>query len=246
MESGENALLFEGMVCLRALIAAGKRKIEKVYYSESRKEKNGKEYAYLRHREEEGLFHLELCDKEVVDAIAPSRTHGGVVALCGERRFPALPRDPGAKCFWVMTEGIEDPYNFGYALRSIYAAGADGVVLTSGWRAGADGTVCRSSAGASERMEICLGPAEDSVKFFAERGARIVCADWQNSVPVYDADLKKPLLLVVGGEKRGITRAVLEKSDAIVRLEYGREFDAALSAASAASILAFEVFRQNR
>ena len=32
--------------------------------------------------------------------------------------------------FYVMIEGIEDPYNFGYALRSLYAAGADGVILS--------------------------------------------------------------------------------------------------------------------
>ncbi|MBQ7646425.1 MAG: RNA methyltransferase, partial [Clostridia bacterium] len=56
----------------------------------------------------------------------------------------------------------------------------------------------------------------------------------------------RPLLLVIGGEKRGITRSVLDQSDAIVRIEYGREFDQSLSASSASSILAFEVFRQNR
>ena len=67
-----------------------------------------------------------------------------------------------------------------------------------------------------------------------------------NSVSVYESDLKKPLLLIVGGEKRGITRELLDRCDQIVRLDYGRDFDAALSAASAATVLAFEVLRQNR
>ncbi|MBQ9468395.1 MAG: RNA methyltransferase [Clostridia bacterium] len=242
----ENALVFEGMVSLRALIAGRKRKIEKVLYAESRKEKNVKEYAFLRHRAEEGLFELVLCPKEEIDGIAPSRTHGGVIALCKERVYPSLPGKLPENGFYVMTEGIEDPFNFGYALRSLYAAGADGVILASGVRTGADGTVCRSSAGASERMEICLSKPEDAVSFFRSQGYKIVCADLPDSVPVYDADLKKPLLLIVGGEKRGISRPVLDACDATVRLEYGREFDAALSAASAASILAFEVYRQNR
>ena len=39
---------------------------------------------------------------------------------------------------------------------------------------------------------------------------------------------------------------LLDSADAIVRLDYGREFPAALSTASASTILAFEVFRQNR
>ena len=55
---------------------------------------------------------------------------GGVIALCGERTLPpptfdTLPRNG----FLCMIEGIEDPYNFGYALRSLYAAGVDGVLL---------------------------------------------------------------------------------------------------------------------
>ena len=95
-------------------------------------------------------------------------------------------------------------------------------------------------------MPLYLMDPEKAVTLFKKEGFRIVSADLPNSLPVYDADLQKPLLLVVGGERRGITKGVLEKSDAIVRLDYGRPFDAALSAASAASILAFEVFRQNR
>ena len=51
--------------------------------------------------------------------------------------------------------------------------------------------------------------------------------------------------MIVGGEKRGIRASVLKQADAIVRIDYGRDFPAALSAASAATIIAYEVFRQN-
>ena len=52
--------------------------------------------------------------------------------------------------------------------------------------------------------------------------------------------------LVVGGEKRGISRQLLEASDGIVRVDYGREFRGSLSASAACAVLAFEIFRQNR
>ena len=244
--------LFCGMVSLRALIdgARGekpKRKIERVLYSAERREKYPKEYAYLTHRAEEGLFELTIAEKAQIDALTGSGTHGGIAAFCGQRTYPALrAEDLAGKGFFVMTEGVEDPYNFGYMLRSLYAAGVEGVVLVGGVRTGADGIVCRSSAGASERMEIYLDKSEKVLPLFKEAGYKIVCADMPDSVPVYDADLKKPLLLVVGGERRGITRQVLAQSDAIVRLCYGRDFGEALSAASAAAVLAFEVLRQNR
>ena len=63
---------------------------------------------------------------------------------------------------------------------------------------------------------------------------------------MYESDLTLPIFLIIGGEKRGISKPVLEKADAIVRIDYGRDFPAALSVASAAAILGFEVYRQNR
>ena len=247
MEIQEGKTLFEGMVSLRALIACRRRKIYTVYYSETRREKYPKEYAYLCHRKEEGLFDLEICPKEEIDLMSNGKTHGGVLALCGDRAYTDICEgDIICNGFFVMTEGVEDPYNFGSALRSLYASGADGVILTSGIRSGADGIVCCSSAGASEQIPVYTGNAEKCAELFKEAGYKIICADLPDSVPVYDADLKRPLLLVIGGEKRGITRSVLQKSDAIVRIEYGREFGQSLTASSAASILAFEVFRQNR
>ena len=144
-----------------------------------------------------------------------------------------------------MIEGIEDPYNFGYALRSIYASGVDGIVLSERNWLSAAGVVCRSSAGASERADIYIADT-DFIELFKECGYKVVCADIKNSVSIYESNLKKPIFLIVGGEKRGISSSVLSKADEIIRIDYGRNFDAALSAASAATIIAFEVYKQNK
>ncbi len=95
-------------------------------------------------------------------------------------------------------------------------------------------------------MDIYIAEDENYIDIFKECGYKIVCADMEKSVPMYDADLKKPLLLIVGGEKRGISNSVLSKADSIVSIEYGKDFPAALSAASASTVLAFEIYRQNR
>jgi 23S rRNA (guanosine2251-2'-O)-methyltransferase len=144
-----------------------------------------------------------------------------------------------------MLEGIEDPYNFGYSLRSLYAAGVDGVILTPRNWMGAAGVVARASAGASERLPMAIGDAEHAARSMHEREYRVVCAGIRDSVSLYDSDMKRPLLLVIGGEKRGISRAVLDVADQVVRIDYGRDFRGSLSAASAATVLGFEVLRQN-
>lgn len=245
--------IMEGIVSVRAVVESGRdgtndRKIERLLYAESKVKTKAKELSWLRFLSSDLGFPLEIVPDEQIDALAVGNTHGGLLAYCSERSIPpladaVLPQNG----FFVMLEGIEDPYNFGYALRSLWAAGADGVILSPrNWMTAA-GVVCRASAGASERFPLHLSDSgADAADRFHAAGYKVVCADIENSVSMYDADLSRPVFLVVGGEKRGISRSVLEKADAVVRLDYGREFPGALSAASAASILGYEVFRQNR
>ena len=49
-----------------------------------------------------------------------------------------------------------------------------------------------------------------------------------------------------GSHEGGISAEMLSKADQIVRIDYGREFRGSLSAASAATVLGFEVLRQNK
>ena len=247
-----SSTVFEGMTSIRALIdnlkdnVENARKIEKILFSSSKVKSKEKDFWYLKKMSELFGFELETVSDEEINKITVGASHGGIVAICGERAYQKITNDKIIKDgFYVMIEGIEDPYNFGYALRSIYAAGADGIILSERNWLSAAGVVCRSSAGASERLNIFI-ENEDFINLFKENGYKIVCADIKNSVSVYDADLKKPILLIVGGEKRGISSSILKQADQIVRIDYGRRFDAALSAASASTILSFEVYKSNR
>lgn len=244
--------VFEGMTSIRAVLDNLKenkenaRKIEKILIDKQKLTSKAKEIGYLRKMSELYGFEIEFADEETINSYTVGASHGGIIAFCGEKSYKKVSSDNIVdNGFYVMIEGIEDPYNFGYALRSIYASGADGIILSERNWLSASGVVCRSSAGASERLDIYIA-TEDFIEIFKDKGYKIVCADIKNSVSVYDADLKKPILLIVGGEKRGISSAILKKADQIVRIDYGRRFDAALSAASASTILAFEVYKNNK
>lgn len=244
--------VFEGMTSIRALLdnlKEGKdnaRKIEEILFDKSKEKSKFKEINYLKKMAEIFGFNINGVDSATIDSYTVGSSHGGIIALCGERTYPKISSDKIAKNgFYVMIEGIEDPYNFGYALRSIYASGADGIILSERNWLSAAGVVCRSSAGASERLDVFIA-SDNFIDLFKDKGYQVVCADMKNSVSVYDADLKKPILLIVGGEKRGISSALLSQADQIVRIDYGRDFPAALSAASASTILAFEIYRNNK
>ena len=77
-------------------------------------------------------------------------------------------------------------------------------------------------------------------------GYKVICAGIRNSVSIYDADMKKPIFLIIGGEKRGISSSLISKSDEIVRIDYASNFKGSLSAASSAAIIGFEIMRQNK
>ncbi len=246
--------LFEGMTAISAVLdpaiaAHNDRRIVTVFVDKTRVDKKARELAYLRRRAEELGFGIELVRPDDLDALTSGTTHGGIVAACTDRTIPALSTVSDRikpRGFYVLLEGIEDPYNFGYTLRSLYAAGADGVILPPRNWMGVAGLVARASAGTSEKMPLCIAEPSEVAPVFHAHGYRVACAEIRDSVELYEADLRRPILLVIGGEKRGISRAVLDAADIRVRIGYGTDFRGSLSSAASAAVLGFEVLRQNR
>lgn len=248
--------LFEGMTSIRAVLRAQElgisdRIIKRILFDKKITKGHLKELHYLEKIAPQRGFTLMSLEHEEIESIAVGHSHGGILAECTDRTLPGLsasltdgyfPR----RGFFIMLDGIEDPYNFGYALRSIYAAGADGIILPRRNWLNAAGVVARASAGASELLPMFTADPDEAAFCMKNAGYKVVCADKPNSVGLYDAELEKPIFLIVGGEKRGIRASVLKQADIVVRIDYGRDFPAALSAASASTIIAYEVFRQNR
>lgn len=245
--------VFEGMTSISAVISSienksSDRRIVLILYNTEKKRSKYNELRYLSSKSEILGFELRGVSHSEIDEIANGKTHGGIIAIC-TKTSPAVLTAPDQIIddgFYILLDGVEDPFNFAYALRSVYAAGADGVIVPSYRFNNSQGLVCKGSAGTSELISIFESDITNAVDIFRSKGYKIACAGIRDSVSLYDADLKKPLLLIVGGEKRGISGAVLDSADSIVRIDYGRTFRGSLTASSAATILAFEVFRQNK
>ena len=249
-----DSVIFEGMTSIRACLAAynspfNDRRIRNIWFDKERSAAKAKELGYLRAMSHQYGFTLTETDEAFLNTVTVGNSHGGFVAECTDRSLPSLADAGDAlsdKGGYVMIEGLEDPYNFGYAIRSLYTCGADGIILSPRNWMSAAGVVCRSSAGASELLPLYVAEGTDAVEIFRGKGYKILCAGIRDSVSSFDCDMTKPVFLIVGGEKRGISRKLLDLADTIVRIDYGRDFAGSLSAASAASMLAYEVLRQNR
>ena len=161
--------IMEGMVSIRAVLSSGNgRKIEEILFDNAKAESKMKEISYLRHRGEELGFSVRGVDASEIDRLCIGNSHGGIIAVCSERPLPELTENDISGDFWVMLEGIEDPYNFGYCLRSLYAAGASGIIVPPRNWMSAAGVVCRASAGASELFRIFVAASAAAAKKKAE------------------------------------------------------------------------------
>ncbi len=247
-----DSVVFEGMTSIRAIITAtdnntNDRKINKILYDKDKIKKIAKNVGYLKAVSKLYNFEIFESSSEEIENYTLGNTHGGIIAFTTNRTIPSLSRNPDIKTngFYCMIEGIEDPYNFGYSLRSLYATGCDGIILPERNWMSAAGVVARSSAGASELFPIFKADALEAAEFFKNLGYSIVCADENTDNVLGKCDLKYPLLLIVGGEKRGISAALMNYADIKVKIEYKRDFKASLSAASATTMFAYEIMRQN-
>ena len=110
----------------------------------------------------------------------------------------------------------------------------------------ADSIIIKSSAGASELLPIAITDDLDkTANYFVSNNYTIACASKDKGQSLYKSNLKPPIFIVIGGEKRGINHIFLEKADLLFNIPYKREFNASLPLSSAAIIIGFEILRKS-
>lgn len=233
-----------GMVAVRAAVEGGNRTLDRILVQADRLDGAT---ARLQQAARDRAIPLERVPKDALRDLVGTDRHGGVVAEGGPRRFltlDALLAEPGPAAIFLL-DGIEDPYNFGQAVRSLYAAGATGMIVRErSWPAAGE-IVMRSSAGASELMPMAMSEdPEAAADFCRAHGLAVMVATPEDAIALEDVDWRVPFVLAIGGEKRGISRGLQKQADVRVVIPYGRAFDAALGAAPAAAVLGFEMRRQ--
>ncbi len=176
--------------------------------------------------------------------------HQGVALVVRPRRWASLPEivaraaTRGEPALVLALDSLEDPQNVGTLLRSAEAAGVHGVVFPTHRQAPLSPAAIKASAGATEHL--LLTPVDDLPGALADlrvQGLRVVGADAQAPLTARQADLRGPIVLVVGSEGEGLSPAVRRRVDLFVRIPM-RGAIGSLNASVAGSILLFEVVAQ--
>lgn len=226
------------------------RTVSEVWFDMSKLDKYDRQaygrYQFLKNSSQLCNYSFIELEHEDFDALISGNTHGGIAAKCILNSIPVLTdADIIPDGFYCYLDGIDDAYNLGYIIRTFYPFGISGIVLPENNKMKLfPSTVIKSSAGLTESVNLYTASPESLCKLFHGAGYRIACAAIRDAVPCSKADFSRPLLLVIGGEKRGISSKILNESDMNVCIEYSVPFRGSLPSVCAAAILAYEATKE--
>lgn len=187
---------------------------------------------------------VEIVAAEQLTELCRTERHQGIVARC--HAFPYLTLDTvlrDAPPLLLLIDHLQDPRNFGAILRTAEAVGVGAVILPRDGTVPITAAVEIAAAGAGAHVKICrvtnLVRAIDSLK---RSNYWVAGLDARQGRSIFDAELPKPLALVIGGET-GIRRLVAANCDLWLSIPMfgGGE---SLNASVAAAVALYEVRRR--
>ena len=169
--------------------------------------------------------------------------HTDALALLGRQPHGTLEEvfERGGS-IWLL-DGVQYPTNLGFGIRTIEVSGADAVVLNISRTHQDRRTIRRSSMRADRFIPVVYSDTTSIIEEAKRAGFRIVAAEDVGTVEPWDADLTGDVLFVVGAEREGVSKEVLDACDEIVRLPMNG-FVPSYNLQVAISVLAVEALRQ--
>jgi RNA methyltransferase, TrmH family len=178
----------------------------------------------------------------VMAALSPVRSPSRIVALADRPvRYDRVFASPAPLV--VVALDVQDPGNVGAIVRVAEAAGATGAMVAGtsadpfGWKA------IRGSMGSALRLPLIVERTRNWTSEVRQRGCRIVATVPRGGRTLYDADLRGPLAILIGGEGSGLPGDLLEQADQRVTVPMQAPVES-LNAAVTAALVLYEARRQ--
>ena len=142
----------------------------------------------------------------------------------------------------VALDGITDPRNLGAIIRSVAAFGGQGVIVPQRRSVGLTASAWKTSAGAAARTPVAMASnLNQTIKAYKDAGVFVLGLDGGGDVSLPEIQLaKRPVLIVVGSEGKGLSRLVTENCDAIVSIPINASTES-LNAGIAASVTLYQI-----
>ena len=227
------------------LLLEGKREVNKIIIMKNAKD-NGKINQILDLARQKGIV-FQFQPKEKFSQFN-DYSHQGVIAYVSPINYVELQDFLDLEKKYkkvIITDGVEDPHNFGSIIRTAVCAGFDAIIFPSRRNATVNSTVEKSSAGAINHIDlIMVNSLQATINKLKDNDFWIIATDIRAKDNYYDIDYcDMNFAIVMGSEKEGISNTILKQADYRVKIPMLTDFDS-LNVANAASIIMYESVKQ--
>lgn len=178
-----------------------------------------------------------------------SKNHQGVVAFISPIDFAdfestvedALQQND--KALFLLLDGITDVRNFGSILRTAECVGASAVIIPQQGTARINEDMVKTSAGSIFNIPICkVNHLKDAIYFLKASGVSVIGASEKAHTSLYEAEITKPVALVLGSEGFGIHHGIIKILDNTYHIPMQGQTQS-LNVSVAAGLFLFELMR---
>jgi len=189
---------------------------------------------------------------KLLDRLAGGYRHQGVVARVQAYRYLSFGEllqqiSSDSATSWVLAlDGLTDPRNFGALLRSAEAVGVNYVVIPKDRSVDVTPVVVKASAGATHHLKISkVTNLRRAIGELKNHGYWTVGLDGQSPKSIYDQIYPTRLVILLGGEGKGLRPVTLRECDFVVSIPMLGKI-ASLNVGVAGAVFLYELVRQSR
>ncbi|OGP90069.1 MAG: 23S rRNA (guanosine(2251)-2'-O)-methyltransferase RlmB, partial [Deltaproteobacteria bacterium RBG_19FT_COMBO_43_11] len=144
----------------------------------------------------------------------------------------------------LVLDSVMDPQNLGAIIRSAYCLGANGVVIPEDRAAPVTAAVYKASAGSIHQIPVArVINLVRTIEYFKGKGFWIFGADVHGEKNLKEMDFNCHVVLVLGGEARGIRPLIRKTCDFLMTIPMVGCFDS-LNVSVSAGIIQYEILTQ--
>ena len=190
-----------------------------------------------------GNLEIEYKEKRELDRLAKNN-HQGIILEVEDFSYTELDSlIKDGDCRLLILDHLEDPHNLGAIIRTVEAAGLDGIILPKNRSVEVTETVMKTSVGALYNVKISqVTNLKQTIKKLKN------CGFWIIGTDMIGEDYQKikypnRCVLIIGSEGFGMSRLVRESCDFIAKIPMHGKINS-LNASVAAGIMIYELIRK--
>jgi 23S rRNA (guanosine2251-2'-O)-methyltransferase len=151
--------------------------------------------------------------------VEPDAVHQGLYLEADPLPSPTLESLSGERIVLALDQ-ITDPHNVGAIVRTAAAFGVEAIVTTARHSPAATGVLAKSASGGLEHVPfLTVRNLADSLIALGERGYQRIGLDSSGEAQLDEMPLRRPVVLVLGSEGKGLRQRTRECCDGIGRLD---------------------------